>query len=91
MGDLDHYEAYTEFEKDVSLYEQLFAIKPECLVHDLHPDYVTTRYARNRASSEDIKLVGVQHHHAHMASCMAENRLDEDVIGVSFDGYRTWY
>lgn len=86
MGDLDHYQAYREFERDIALYEQLFAIRPECLVHDLHPDYVTTRYARDRATREGTGLLAVQHHHAHMASCMAENRLDREAIGVAFDG-----
>lgn len=71
---------------DVGLYQRLFAIGPECLVHDLHPDYVTTRYARERAEAEGIGLLAVQHHHAHMASCMAKNRLTEPVIGVTFDG-----
>ncbi len=71
---------------DVGLYQRLFAIGPECLVHDLHPDYVTTRYARDRAEAEEVELLAVQHHHAHMASCIAENRLTEPVIGVTFDG-----
>ena len=73
--------------KDVELYEQLFAIRPGLLVHDLHPDYASTRYARERAAREGLGLLAVQHHHAHMASCMAENGLRRaDVIGVTFDG-----
>lgn len=86
MGDLDHYEAYRAFEKDVRLYQQLFAVTPECMAHDLHPDYATTRYAREREAREGIELLGVQHHHAHMASCMAEHGLTTPVIGVTFDG-----
>jgi hydrogenase maturation protein HypF len=86
LGDLDHYQAYRAFEKDVALYEQLFAIRPECLAHDLHPDYVTTRYARARAERMGSLLLPVQHHHAHLASCLAEHGLDEPVIGVTFDG-----
>ncbi len=86
MGDLDHFDAYRAFEQDVSLYEQLLAIHPECLVHDLHPDYVTTRYAEERAARSGARLIAVQHHHAHMASCMAEHGLVEPVIGVAFDG-----
>ena len=85
MGDLDHYTAFQAFENDVALYEQLFAIRPDCLVHDLHPDYVTTRY-RAMSGREGTRLLAVQHHHAHVASCMAENGLDEPVIGVAFDG-----
>ena len=53
-------------------------------MHDLHPDYATTRYARERDPS--IPRLAVQHHHAHVASCMADNLLDEPVIGVAFDG-----
>jgi hydrogenase maturation protein HypF len=86
MGDLDHFDAYRAFVRDVALYEQLFAIRPRVLVHDLHPDYATTRYAQARAGSEGQILLAVQHHHAHVASCMAEHGLDEPVIGVAFDG-----
>lgn len=86
LGDLDHYEAYRAFVKDVALYEELFDNKPQLLVHDLHPDYASTNYARARSAAEGIPLLPVQHHHAHMASCMAENGLTGPVIGVSFDG-----
>jgi hydrogenase maturation protein HypF len=86
MGDLDHYEAYRAFERDVALYQQLFGIEPEVLAHDLHPDYVTTGYARKRPAREGSGLLTVQHHHAHLASCMAEHELDEPVLGVTFDG-----
>ena len=86
LGDLDHYEAYKAFRKDVELYQQLFGITPECLAHDLHPDYATTRYAHEVAERAGTRLLGVQHHHAHMASCMAEHGLTGPVIGVTFDG-----
>jgi hydrogenase maturation protein HypF len=86
LGDLDHYDAYQAFEADVGLYEQLFAIRPEVICHDLHPDYATSRYARERGARLCTPLLGVQHHHAHMASCMAEHGLRESVIGVSCDG-----
>jgi len=82
MGDLDHFKAFTAFERDIALYEKLFDLKPTVIAHDLHPDYVSTRYARKRG----IPCIAVQHHHAHMASCMAENGLNERVIGVTFDG-----
>ena len=86
MGDLDQLDAYRAFEGDVALYQELFAVTPGCLAHDLHPDYATTRYASRRAEDEGTRLVAVQHHHAHMASCMAENGLAGPVIGVTFDG-----
>ena len=72
--------------KDTALYEELFAIRPRILAHDLHPDYATTHYAVQRAAQEGIELRAVQHHHAHLASCMAEHGLREPVIGVTFDG-----
>jgi hydrogenase maturation protein HypF len=95
LGDLDHPDAYRAFVGDIDLYEKLFSICPELIVHDLHPDYASTRYAIKRSSirnpmeadtSNGSRLLGVQHHHAHMASCMAENGIQEPVIGVTFDG-----
>jgi hydrogenase maturation protein HypF len=86
MGDLDHFEASRAFERDIALYENLFEIRPRQIVHDLHPDYISTRYARRRAAEQGLDLLPIQHHHAHMAACMAENALDEPVIGVTFDG-----
>jgi len=86
MGDLDHFAAYTAFERDIAHFERLFGIRPQRIAHDLHPDYASTRYARKRAENTGVELVAVQHHHAHMASCMAEHGLTEQVIGVTFDG-----
>jgi hydrogenase maturation protein HypF len=86
LGDLDHYAAYRAFEKDIALYQELFAVRPKIVAHDLHPDYSSTRYAQERAAREGVELVPVQHHHAHLASCMAEHGLAEPVIGVTFDG-----
>ncbi len=84
IGDLDHYEAYRSFTLAVAHHERLFACTPELIVHDMHPDYASTRYALER--SGEIPLMAVQHHHAHVASCMAEHGLAEPVIGVAFDG-----
>ena len=86
LGDLDHYQAFRAFTRDITLYEQLFSLTPACIVHDLHPDYASTVYARQRAAKEGLRAIAVQHHHAHMASCMAEHGLTERVIGVTFDG-----
>src|SRR5262249_22238678 len=83
LGDLDDYSAFRAFEKDVALYQELFAAEPAVVVHDLHPDYGSTRHALAR---EGVARVAVQHHHAHVASCMAENGLARPVIGVAFDG-----
>jgi hydrogenase maturation protein HypF len=86
LGDLDHLEASRACRDDIALYEQLFDIRPQVVVHDLHPDYSSTSYALERSSNTGIRVRGVQHHHAHMASCMAENGVAEPVIGVCFDG-----
>jgi hydrogenase maturation protein HypF len=95
LGDLDHYDAYQAFTKHVTLYEQLFSIQPTTIAHDMHPDYVSTHYAHERIgrvgeefNGHGMRISGlpVQHHHAHMASCMAEHGLREAVIGVIFDG-----
>ncbi len=84
IGDLDHYEAFRAYGEAIAHYERLFGLKPACLVHDRHPDYASTRYAEQHAGARPT--IAVQHHHAHVASCMAENGLDEAVIGVAFDG-----
>jgi hydrogenase maturation protein HypF len=86
VGDLDDYSAYRAFVRDIGLYEQLFAVRPALLVHDFHPEYASTRYARERAEREGIGLLAVQHHHAHLAACLADNGLDGPALGVTFDG-----
>ncbi len=86
LGDLDQFEVYQDLETSILVYEQLFDIHPAVIVHDRHPDYASTVYARQRALDTGLDVIAVQHHHAHMASCMAEHGLDEPVIGVIFDG-----
>lgn len=86
LGDLDDYAAYRAFEQDEQAYERIFRFSPERIVCDLHPDYASTVYAERRATENGIELLKVQHHHAHIASCMAENGLVEPIIGVAFDG-----
>ena len=86
IGDLKNLETLENYEDQISHFENLFDMKPETLVCDLHPDYMSTEYAQNRAEDEKLPLLQVQHHYAHMASCMADNGLDEPVIGVIWDG-----
>lgn len=86
LGDLDGYDALRAYTDTITDFERLYRFKPAIIAHDLHPDYASTRYARERAAENGVRLVSVQHHHAHMASCMAENGLSEPVIGVTFDG-----
>lgn len=88
IGDLENYEALKSYEHGIQHFQELFRIKPEFIAYDLHPDYMATRYALERAENEGLPAYGVQHHHAHIAACMAEHGLsgDRPVIGVSFDG-----
>ena len=86
FGDMDSAENRALYENNVERMAALFRIRPEKVVCDLHPDYYTTRYAEVYARAHDLPLVRVQHHHAHVASVMAENAIDGPVIGVSFDG-----
>jgi hydrogenase maturation protein HypF len=88
IGDLQNYETLTSFEDGVAHFERLFRIRPEALVYDLHPDYLSSRYVLARALRENLPAVGVQHHHAHIAAGMVEHHLSAEnpVIGVAFDG-----
>jgi hydrogenase maturation protein HypF len=88
IGDLENYETMEAFEQGIKHFETLFRVKPQALAYDLHPDYLATRYALERAEQESLPACGVQHHHAHIAACMADNAIPDgiDVIGVSFDG-----
>lgn len=82
IGDLKNEATLDTFRQTISHLGSIMEIKPELVVCDQHPDYLSTRYAEELG----LPLVKVQHHHAHMASCMAENGLDGDLIGVIFDG-----
>nr|MBA2355285.1 carbamoyltransferase HypF [Acidobacteriota bacterium] len=86
IGDLEDLRAYEAFRRDIRLYEALFGISPGAVVHDLHPGYASTGYAVERAAEAGIQAIAVQHHHAHVASAMAEHGLVHPVIGVAFDG-----
>jgi hydrogenase maturation protein HypF len=88
IGDLENYETLQSFEAGIAHFEELFRIHPEAIAYDLHPGYLATRYAQRRSQAEGMIPIGVQHHHAHIAACMAEHSLDRDgrVIGVAFDG-----
>jgi hydrogenase maturation protein HypF len=88
IGDLENFETLQSFEEGVAHFEKLFRVKPELIAYDLHPNYLASRYALERAEREGITAVPVQHHHAHIAAVMAENGHpgNRPVIGVSFDG-----
>ncbi|MGZ5440881.1 MAG: carbamoyltransferase HypF [Thermoanaerobaculia bacterium] len=83
VGDLETFETLRSFEASVEQLKNFIGVAPRVVAHDLHPDYFSTRFAQ---SLEGVELVPVQHHHAHVASAMAEHGLDGTVVGVAYDG-----
>ncbi|MEA2827831.1 MAG: hydrogenase maturation protein HypF [Actinomycetota bacterium] len=82
IGDLEHLAAYKSFLQAVDHLCHLTGVVPEVVAHDLHPEYLSTKFAVEL----DLPTLGVQHHHAHIASCLAEHRRDDRVLGIAFDG-----
>jgi hydrogenase maturation protein HypF len=82
LGDMENVETLQFFEETLRNLQSVHQITPRLIAHDLHPDYLTTRWALARPEPK----LAIQHHHAHVASCMAENSVEEPVIGVAFDG-----
>lgn len=87
IGDLENYATYVSFREGIEHYQRVFDVQPEIVAHDLHPEYLSTKYAQELAEA-GLPTVAVQHHHAHIASCLADNERPpaEHVIGVAFDG-----
>lgn len=83
VGDLKNYETLRSFQSGVEHFKQLFAVEPEIVAHDLHPDYLSTAYALERTG---VARVAVQHHHAHLAACLAEHGEVGPAIGAIYDG-----
>ncbi len=83
IGDLENYETLRSYTEGVEHFRRLFDVTPEVAAYDLHPEYLSTKYALDLP---DVELVGVQHHHAHIASCLADNGAAGPVLGVAFDG-----
>ena len=82
IGDLKNFETYEFYRETFERFSKTFRLDPVIIAHDLHPDYLSTKFALDLG----LPVIAVQHHHAHIASVMAEHQLDEKVIGVSFDG-----
>ncbi len=83
IGDLENVETLNFFEESIDHLKRILQIEPVVIAHDLHPDYLSTRWSMEH---RELPRFGVQHHHAHIASCLAENGCDEKVIGISLDG-----
>jgi hydrogenase maturation protein HypF len=94
IGDLETEEAMSAFERVITDFQRLYDVRPVAIAHDLHPDYLATRWAQAAAGSPEEggpagrapRLIGVQHHHAHLASCLAENGVEGRALGVTWDG-----
>ncbi|GGQ27142.1 hydrogenase maturation protein HypF [Actinomadura coerulea] len=82
IGDLENHETLRAFEEGIGHFRRLFGIAPELIAYDPHPEYLSTKYALD----QDLPGIAVQHHHAHIASCLADNGATGPVIGVAFDG-----
>jgi hydrogenase maturation protein HypF len=86
LGDLENLAGLDFFRESLAHLMRTFEIEPETVVHDLHPGYLSTNWAKEWARERGLKLIAVQHHHAHIAGCMAEHGLQQPVIGLSLDG-----
>lgn len=83
IGDLENLRAFDFFKTSIGQLAKIVDVEPEIVAHDLHPDYLSTRFAR---ALEGCRHIGVQHHHAHIASCLGEAGIDGAVIGMALDG-----
>lgn len=83
LGDLEHLEAFNSFRETIGDLRRFLTVEPELIVHDLHPEYLSTKWA----TEQGVDALGVQHHHAHIASCLVDNGFDGRVLGVAFDGH----
>jgi hydrogenase maturation protein HypF len=90
IGDMENFEALRSFDEGIEHYKRIFEIEPEIIAYDLHPDYLSTKYALNypnkKSNGNKVFKVGVQHHHAHAVSCMLDNQITQPVLAIVLDG-----
>ncbi|MDJ1169453.1 carbamoyltransferase HypF [Roseofilum sp. BLCC_M154] len=89
QGDLENPITYADYQKNLQLFQDLYDHQPQFLVADLHPEYLSTKLAQDHAQTQNLPLIQVQHHHAHIASCLVENGIPLDhppVLGIALDG-----
>lgn len=89
LGDLENASAFNAYQETLNLYLNLFEHKPEIIAIDKHPEYLSSKLGKELATVNNIKLAEIQHHHAHIAACMAENQISLDtkpILGIAFDG-----
>ena len=85
-GNLSDLESFRVFERRIKNLKKKLKLTPRIIACDLHPEYVSTKYANDLAKNNGFKLKPIQHHHAHIASCIVDNKIKGNVIGVAFDG-----
>ena len=86
IGDLGNWETLRSFREGVAHFQELFALTPQLIAHDLHPQYLSTAYAQQRAEQDELELLAVQHHHAHLAAVLAEHGEGGPAVGAIYDG-----
>lgn len=89
QGDLEEVSTFEDYQKNLHLYSRIYDHRPRLLVADMHPEYLSAKLARKSAGAGDVPLLEVQHHHAHIASCLVENGVERDVppvMGIALDG-----
>lgn len=86
LGDMDSYESRLNYENTLEDFLRLYEIRPRAIAHDLHPDYYTTRLAQSLGKTWRVPLIAVQHHHSHLSAVMAENQIEEETLGLTWDG-----
>lgn len=86
LGDLDNTKSLDNLTSVIDHYQKMFDHKPDIIAHDLHPDYMSTALSREISKESNIKTIAVQHHHAHIAACMVEHKLEAPAIGIALDG-----
>ncbi|MFM8007073.1 MAG: carbamoyltransferase HypF, partial [Dolichospermum sp.] len=89
LGDLENAAAFNAYQETLNLYLNLFQHQPQIIAVDKHPEYLSSKLGKELATANQIKLVEIQHHHAHIAACMAENQISLDtkpVLGIAYDG-----
>ncbi|MDO9547965.1 MAG: carbamoyltransferase HypF [Candidatus Marinimicrobia bacterium] len=86
IGDMENLEVLKSFEEGIKHFRYIFDIQPEIVAYDLHPDYLSTKYAHHYAKENELKEIGIQHHHAHAVSCMVDNKITKPVLSIVLDG-----
>jgi len=86
IGDMENYETLKSFESGIKHFSNIFDVNPEVVGVDYHPDYLSTKFGNQYAEQNELKIINIQHHHAHAVSCMVENKINQPTIALVLDG-----